>query len=188
MLCVASVLLVGCRHYDVRVDSGTVPGVTLQKTDPVYVTLPDDSNIRERQLLPVLDSELAKNGFNVVTSPSAAQWVMVLLASSETRETGASTRDRGVNVANIGGSGVGVSSHRSHTEIEYTDEITVRLALYPAMEYLGGRQRSVWDGNAFAPEGVYDDYTKTIFKNLLDVYGTTFSGDRELSRSYQRAP
>jgi hypothetical protein len=173
-LCIGCVLLVGCKHYEVRVDSGTVPGVTPVKTDPVFVALPNDSNIRERQLLPILNSEMAKNGFNIVTTPSSAQWVLVPLARSESRETGATTKDE--------------NARTSHTDFEYTDEVTVQLALFPAMEYLGGKQRSVWGGSAFASQDVYDDYTKTILKNLLDVYGTTFSGDRELSRRYQNAP
>ena len=152
----------GCGHK-AWMESQVDPNYQPSRGDALFVTLPRQPSIQERQLLPILTTQLCADGFNLVPSIEQSKWTLGFSFARQTYEFGST-----FSASTIPGSGVVIGSSRPNI---VTDS-TVRLYLFRSADFAGSaKPLSIWEGYISATNQVYQAYRPIIFKNLLDVYG-----------------
>ena len=131
--------------YIVQQDPGSVP----QKSQPVAIVA-DDSSIEARQLLPVLQQQMAAQGINVVADAQSAAWVL--------RFT--------------------VQNQFDRTETKYGAAIaagsTAQLNLFSADDFRAGRNKPVWSASSNSSPNVLKGSAQDIIKTLVQHYGQNY--------------
>lgn len=148
------------------------PAQVPQKQDPVFVTVPENSSIRERQLLPVLKRRMLAEHFNVVNDVQSARWVLGV--SPEERAFSA----RGTLGTEVGAYGATAVAKTSDDTTVYEHPAKIYLTLLTAQDYLLGKRQPVWTGYATADRETLNEYTTTIIDDLLGAYGTNYEDER----------
>jgi hypothetical protein len=162
------------------VNAGLLPATAApQKEDALYVDVPEDSTIAERQAVAILSSELGKNGFTLTPSRASAKWVLVVFVRDSTLLNGSTTRGFGQT------SSSGLSVGGSKTRLNYQTNTTVHLSLYQAADHVQGLRKPIWDCETTMSMKIFNRYAPVILKNLLDAYGDNYSGVKKLDRDYK---
>jgi hypothetical protein len=179
LLLVPIFLSISCSRHAAYIETAADPSISVRKEDPIFVTLPEKSSIRERRLLPVLRSELCKNGFQVVESIGASKWVLGLTQSRTSLYGGSESTTIAVPNTPI---------INTRTQSTIVDQTAIYLRLFDARQFGKPSPLAVWEGSGASTEKVIQIYEKVVIKNTLDFYGKTFSGRRRLSKDYLNSP
>jgi hypothetical protein len=169
------VILSGCGHIHAYVDAAVDPSFAPKKSDPVYVILSPKSSIRERQLLVPLRNELCRSHFNVVDDLAKSEWALGLAADRQTFDTGVTS-----SAVQVMGTPLVVGSAHRNTQ---TNQFAY-LYLFKSSDLASQKPVTVWEGQVSAENRDFNEYEQTIFKGLLDVYGTNYSDETNIDKGY----
>lgn len=172
-------LLSGCKTHTAFVSSSVDPTVVLEKTAPIFVTLPERPTIRERQLVVALREEMCRSGFNLAPSLDESKWTMGLSFSRRTYEFGSRSSAVAIPVGNTAVV-LGSSTPQIHSES------AAFLYLFRSEDVAAGKPLSVWEGSISSASRVFSVYEPTIFHNVLRNFGKNIERPTKLSKSYAR--
>jgi hypothetical protein len=179
----AALLVTGCSHYSAFVTSAADPAYSPAKTDPIYVALPPEPTIQERQFEHILRSQLCRDGFRTVDSPLQASWLLGLTYERKSFQFGSSTYMTAYQGLVFQGKGL-VTGAEETTVPNVVSRATIYLTLLkPATDH-NTKSLAVWEGSVSTDPHVLQVYKPIIFKPLLDQMGHDVEGDFRLSKSY----
>lgn len=169
----ALLLLSACSRYSQLVYAAADPDHRPTKGDPLYLALPRDSSIRERQLLHALRHSLCLARFNVVDTPNKSKWTMGLSYDRQTYNFGTAT-----TVA-VTPTNVTASSRPQIANLS-----AARLYLFRTTDLLGNAEPLlIWEGTAAANVETFNHYEASIFKNVLDHFGQSIERRMRLEKA-----
>ena len=172
---VLAILLVGltaCRHYAAFIETQVDPDFSPSRQQKIFVTLPTQPSITERQLLSVLRTQLCADGFNVVRNQRESEWTLGFSFARQTYDFGSDF----VGFVPPKG-GIAFGSSRPH---RVTDS-TVFLTLFKTADFESSKQPlSIWEGYLSTSNNVYAVYRPVIFKYVLQRFGSNFYGRTRL--------
>jgi hypothetical protein len=180
-LCAAAAT--GCSHYSTYISSVADPAYSPAKTDPIFVALPPDPSIEERQLAGILRAQLCRDGYKTVESPRDATWIMGLTYERRSIEFGSSTYLNAYQGLVFHGTGL-VTGATETTVPNVVNRTSAYLTLLKPPPTPDAKSLSVWEGNVSTDSHVFQVYKPIIFKPLLEQIGHDAEGDFRLSKSY----
>lgn len=166
--------LLGCTTVNVALEGEVDPAFS-PKTSAVAVVLPDDPTIEERQLLPVLQDQLAKSGYTV-TDASLAVWMLGIGTRRDVQFAGYSTSG-GVTATKIGD--VIVGSDSSQSKAEYKKTVLINLWLFHAAEYREGKRITVWEGSESTDLNTFHAEPALLVAGLIKIVGHNFYNEKQ---------
>lgn len=170
-LSVLAVTVTGCKKHTAWIATAVDPTFVLSKSEPVYVSTPEDSSVRERQLAVTLKNELCRNGFTLTPTIDEAKYVLGLGFEKQSYQAGFTTQ------ATFAG---------TRSRFDIVNNSSASVYLFNASDYIKNKRFILWEGNVSARKRVFQVYEPIIFKNVLDHYGANFDRNTKLDKSYLR--
>ncbi len=134
VLCL-NLFFTGCSKHLVSVTTANDPTRILAKSEPIFVALPSDSSIRERQLALTLKDSLCRNGFVVVPFIEQSKYVMALAFNKQSFLSGYTTRETLVG---------------SVSTVNIVDNSIANITLFDTPEFMVGKNIALWESSVLA--------------------------------------
>lgn len=155
----------GCRTNAV-ITSGVDPTLHPLKSDALFLALPSDATIRERQAEQVIRTVLQRDSFNLVDDPDAALWILSFSVDRETYVAGWDSRGA---TAEIGSSGLAIS--RSSSTVRRQTDVTVFMRLFNSKDRAKEKPPLFWEGSLTTADRTYRDSPYGLVRALLGSFG-----------------
>ncbi len=187
VLILSMLLFTGCAST-VYISSLTDPAYSPVKTDPIYIILPKDARIADRQFYALLKREMISNEFNIVEENIEAKYYLLFQTDSKTSQIDSTLFIPSASTTSgyVGGtyySGTTSSTQAVPYSFDYTVE-KIYLDLYAKEDVQKEKYMTVWEGYIGAGKDEYEAYTRAILKSLLDVFGTNYEAHTPIDTKY----
>jgi len=163
--------LYGCSH-PAWIKSNVDPWYTPTNKDPIFLLLPKNSSVKERQLMVILQKELCKDGFNVVPKIKQSKWVLGIRFGEDSYISSYSTSSYTMPIYNNSLSFGSANARVTNNEAAY-------LYLFKSNDL----SMPIWKGEISATKKIFVKYRPIIFKNLLVYFGKNIDSKTRLSKS-----
>lgn len=153
------------------------------RSDPIFLELPDNPSIRERNLAVLLKDELVRNGFNLVSDFRESKWILSFALGRNTYTIGSSTHATAVGFS-VGRIPIAVGS--SKTEYVQQTDVSIFMHLFRTADLEKPNPMTIWEGSVTTKDRVFSVLPNSTVKILLDKFGKNFEREAIVKRSYQR--
>lgn len=170
----------GCMPRTVYLNSMTDPAYQVSRADTIFLFVPNDAPMEDRQFAGALRAEMVAAGFHLTDTPRDARYVL-MLRTGERSSTINSTMllpTTQTTTGQVGGTNYSANTN-TLTAVPITRRINTKgfaLELYAMADVMQNTIRTVWEGRVGADAGDYAQYQRQIIRMLLDVVGTNYQG------------
>lgn len=177
LLFLVPIFFIGCGP-SIYVHSQIDPDYSFSFKDKIFIYLPDNATLTERNFYRLLKHEMDSIGFQITNDAPTADKILFFSLDEKTSDISSflSLPTTTTTTGKIGNTKYKETTSGT-TTIPYSYSYTVKkvyLDLYDVESAKEGNFSTIWEGYIGAGSKAYEEYTNLCVRKLLEYYGRNF--------------